>query len=240
LFLSIFAYQAYPHVVFACVASTLFFLASLFIPFTDLLPGYVNMTLLDRPFVEMILYLPLTLLGGFGLAALEQMLRGRKLKLGKSWSSLSPIISVFVITLVLILALFQYDLYPADCCDIVSADDLQAIDWMDGNLPEDARILVSSTELKVLPTDEYQGSAGGDAGTWVNPLIRRSTIFMPFNTDFSQQQTLDTVCQLQADYVYVGGTGFFFDHAGMSVHPDGYKIVFSTPKAKVYEVTGCK
>jgi hypothetical protein len=108
---------------------------------------------------------------------------------------------------------------------------------MDRNLPQDARILISSTDLNVLPTTAYQGSAGGDAGTWINPMINRVTVFMPFNKDFSQQQTLDTICQSQVGYVYVGKTGSSFNDAAMN--PDMYKILFSLPKARVYQVVGC-
>ncbi len=234
LFLSIFAYEAYPRLVFSCIVSTLLFLASLFIPVTNLLAGYVNMTLLDRPFVEIILYFPLTLLGGFGLAALEQMLHGMK-------SHLLPgrYIAVPFIALAVISALFGYDLHPSDCCDIAGTDDLAAIEWIDKNLPMEARILIASTELKVLPTDEYQGSAGGDAGAWINPLTQRTSLSMPFNTDFSQQHTLDTLCEMQVDYVYVGGTGWAFNDSGMPVQPYAYRILLALPHAKLYEVTGC-
>ena len=238
LFLSIFAYKNYPRLVFSCIVSIGLFLASLFISVADLIPGYINMTLLDRPFVEMILFLPLTMLGGFGLASLQQELRNGKMEPEKAKFAADGT-SVFFIALVVVSALFRYDLYPSDCCVIVSQDDLAAIEWMDKNLPMDARILTSSTELKVLPTDSFQGSAGGDAGTWINPLINRTSITMPFNTDFSQPQTLDTLCQLQVDYVYVGGTGLAFDDSGMPVQPDGYKILLALPKAKLYEVTGC-
>jgi hypothetical protein len=41
------------------------------------------------------------------------------------------------------------------------------------------------------------------------------------------------------EYVYVGQTGYFFNDSGMPVQPDGYRIVFALPKARVYEVTGC-
>lgn len=235
LFLSIFAYTAYPRLVFSGIVSTLFFLASLFIPLANLIPGYDITTLLDRPFVEMILYFPLALLGGFGLAALEQMLR-----VGNARFLSARSVSVFFITLVMVHALFSYDLYPSDCCDIAGTDDLAAIEWMDKNLPGDARILTSSTELRVLPTDDYQGSAGGDAGTWINPMIKRTTVTLPFTTDFSQQQTLDTLCELQVDYVYVGGTGWAFNDSGMPAQPNGYKILLALPGARIYEVTGCQ
>ena len=239
LLLSIFAYQTNPRLVFFCVVSIVFLIAGLFVPIGAAIPGYINLTLLDRPFVEMILYLPLSVLGGFGLARLEQILGSRKISLGTMQFASSKAIVVFFVALVVVNAWFEYDLYPSDCCDIVSHDDLEAIDWMDRNLPPDARILISSTSLNVLPTTADQGTTGGDAGTWITPLIDRAIIFMPFNTDFSQQQTLDIICQQQADYVYVGKTGWGFNDTGMAVFPDGYKTVFSVPNAKVYEVTGC-
>jgi hypothetical protein len=196
LLLAIFAYRSYPAVVFSCIVAVLLLLISLFAPLRNLFLGAANITLLDRPFVEMILYLPLALLGGFGLAGLETFLQERK-NLRNVYFILSQTIGPVFILLVVVNAFFQYDLYPADCCSIVSYADLEAIDWMNNTLPKDARILISSTELNVLPTDEFQGNAGGDAGIWITPLINRPTVLMPFNTDFHQQQALDTIFQLQ-------------------------------------------
>ncbi len=78
LVLSIFAFWAHPRLAFFSVISIFLLLISLFIPLGSLIPGYANTTLLDRPFVEMILYMPLTFLGGFGLAGLEQKLSEQK------------------------------------------------------------------------------------------------------------------------------------------------------------------
>jgi len=232
LVLAVFAYRAHPSLIFSSILSAALFLGSLFISLGDLIPSYVNATLLDRPFVEMILYFPLALLGGFGLAGLEHYLQSKNMPLSKA-------VPVLLILLVGVNAFFKYELYPSDCCDIVSSDDLKAIDWIDHNLPQDVRIMTSSTDLNVLPTTQYQGSAGGDAGTWINPLIRRTTLTMPFTTDFSQQATLDTLCQLQVDYVYVGKTGWPFNDSGMSTQPDAYRILLDLPNAKVYQVAGC-
>ncbi|HEX5836371.1 MAG TPA: hypothetical protein VFY26_00980 [Anaerolineales bacterium] len=234
LLLSVFAWRSYPGLVIACSGSAALLIASLFVPIVGVIPGFPNTTLLDRPYVEMILYLPLTLLGGFGLAGLEQRLQAHQ----TTWNP-GRIIGMMFITLALVNALLEYDLYPSDCCAITSEDDLAAIQWMDENLPKDALILTSSTSLNVLPTDEYQGSAGGDAGTWVTPLIGRPSTSLPFHTDFSQQETRNTLCNAGVDYVYVGQTGYFFNDSGMPVQPDGYRIVFALPKARVYEVTGC-
>ena len=240
LVLSVFAYRTYPGLVFFCTVCITFLLASLFVVLGGLIPGYVNTTLLDRPYVQMILYLPLTLLAGFGLAGLEQTLKDRVLILGKHHSIVSKIIGGLLIALAATHGLLQYDLYPSNCCLIMSQDDLEAIQWLDENLPDGARILTASTNLNVLPTDKYQGSAGADAGTWITALTGRPVSLLPFHTDFSQSQTLEILCGQQLNIIYVGKTGFSFNDDAMNVQPDAYKLLLDLPKAKIYEVTGCK
>ena len=236
--LSVFAQKSYPRLTFASIVAILLLLASLFIPVSGI-PGYGRLTLLDRPFIEMILYLPLALIGGLGLAGLEQRFEAARV-MGQgspvSWGKYLPVI---VVGAVLINALAQYTFYPSDCCAIVGRDDLVAMDWMDTNLPADARIVISSTELRVLATDAFQGAASGDAGAWINPLIHRPTISLPFQSDLSQQTTFDSLCAMQAGYIYIGDTGLRFNHDQIIVHPDWYKILLSMPNVKVYQLIGC-
>jgi len=239
LFLSIFAQWVYPKLAFSTILAIFLLFGSLFIPVQGI-PGYIDLTLLDRPFVEMIFYLPLSLLGGLGLAGLAQHLQTKQAKPGNANILWSKYIGVFFIGAVLINALFKYEVYPSGCCSIVGRDDLVALDWMDKNLPVDARILTASTELRVLATDSFQGSVGGDAGIWINPLTGRSTIPMPYFSDFSQQTTFDSLCKMGVTHIYVGETGLTFDDTKIAPHPDWYKILLSMPKVKVYQLIGCK
>jgi hypothetical protein len=142
--------------------------------------------------------------------------------------------------LIVVNALLNYTLYPSDCCSIVSRDDLVAIDWIDKHLPSEARILISSTELRVLASDSFQGAVNGDAGAWITPLTDRATIALPYHSDFSQQTTLDLLCQLDADYIYVGESGTRFSSAQIEPYPSWYKSLLSMPEANVYQVIGCK
>jgi hypothetical protein len=216
---------------------SLFLLGSLLVPVR--VPDYGNLTLLDRPFVEMILYLPLSILGGAGLAGLEKCLR----QLTDRWpiKYLKPIeyLSDVFIVLLLVNAFANYNLYQAECCSIVGRDDLVAIDWMDKNLPTQARILISSTELRVLASDSPQGAAGGDAGIWITPLTGRATLSLPYQSDFSQPAIFNTLCKRRAEYIYVGEKGAVFNTELLSTHPDRYQLLLSMPKAKIYRVTGC-
>src|SRR5688572_7894447 len=239
LFLSIFAQKAYPQLTFATILAIALLICAIFIPMLPFVPGYFNLTLLDRPFVEMTLYLPLSLMGGLGLAGLQQYLRHAQERSGTPRFSWSDSASVLCISLLLINAVSQYELYPSDCCAIAGADDVLAIDWIDKNLPSDARILVSAVDLIVLASGTAQGYLSGDAGAWITPLTDRVTVPRPYVSDFNQREVLDDLCKLDMDYIYVGEKGQAFDASQLIAHPDWYKPLLSMPKAGVYQIIGC-
>jgi hypothetical protein len=227
-----FAIKFYPNLSFTCIVSIFILIISIFIPLMGL-PGYNDLTLLDRPFVEMILYLPLSLLGGLGFAGLSQYLQQNTHMLFEKFAG------SLLIGLVVINAYINYDFYPSDCCKIVGPDDLTAIDWMDRNLPADARILISTTDLILLPSASSQGTVGADAGIWISPLINRQTLSMPYGSNFAKRETLDVLCKKEINYIYIGEIGQTFDNVQISSNPAWYKALLSMPKAGVYQVIGC-
>ncbi|PWB69497.1 MAG: hypothetical protein C3F07_19870 [Anaerolineales bacterium] len=236
LLLSVFALKAHPGSTFVCFISICLLLGSVFIPVTGLVPGYGDLTLLDRPFVEMLLFLPLAWLGGFGLAGMENYLRnsrfGSHLRM--------EYVSLFVLALVTIYSVARYDFRPSDCCAIVGKDDVVAMDWIDGQLPVDARIGIAVTEMKVMASDSFEGYSGGDAGIWITPLIGRKTSPLPYVSDFGQQNILDSLCRSDIRYLYVGETGQRFDDSQLNANPAWYKPLLFMPGTKVYEVIGCE
>lgn len=236
-FLGIFASWRYPKLTLASLLVILFLLGGLLIPVR--VPGYGNLTLLDRPFVEMILYLPLSFLGGAGMAGLEKSVRSLRERWQAGYLRFASYLTLIFIGVLLVNAFLHYNLYPAGCCSIVGTDDLVAIDWVEQNLPTQARILISSTELRVLDTNTPQGAAGGDAGIWITPLTGRPTFTFPYQSDFSQPSTLDAICRMHAEYIYVGEAGAPFNNGLLSAHPDRYKVVLSLPRTKLYQVIGC-
>ena len=283
LFLAIFGQRAYPQFTFACILTVCFLLSSLFIPVMGLIPGHENLTLLDRPFVEMILFLPLSLLGGLGLAGLLESLRGWQSPAAlapgahllraqvpgsaggqspkwledfrRGWGLLRPrqanddepryysLLSLngllLAIGLILINVFAAYDLYPSECCVIAGNDDVVAMDWMNNQLPMDARIGISATELKVMASESFEGYVGGDAGIWITPLIDRVTIPLIYDSNFDEQVTLDTLCQMSISHLYVGELGQTFNNLQLNAQPAWYKVLLSMPKVQVYEVVGC-
>lgn len=231
LLLSIFAWMAYPRLTFVSVLSVTLLLASLFVPVT-IIPNYRDLTLLDRPYVEMILFLPLSLLGGLGLAGLEKKLQERFV-----WGRF---VGFLAIGIVVINALFTYDLYPSDCCVIVGNDDVAAMDWAADQLPVDARIGIASTTLKVMMSESHEGDVGADAGIWITPLTGRTTVLLPSNLDFSQQAAVDHLCRAGVSHLFVGEVGQVFDRELLNARPEWYRPLLSMPKTGVYEVIGCE
>ena len=228
--LSIFAWMAYPRLTFVVVLTMTLLLASLFIPVAGI-PGYGDLTLLDRPYVEMILFLPLSLLGGLGLAGLEKRLQ--------KWSSWGRYVGLLAIGIVAVNACFAYDFYPSDCCVIVGNDDVVGMDWVAKQLPVDAKIGISSTQLKVI-SETSEGDVGADAGIWITPLTGQVTIPLPYNADFNDPATRKSICEKGIGYIFVGEAGYPFDSGKIGAHPEWYVPLLSMPITRVYEVVGCR
>jgi hypothetical protein len=237
LLLAVFGSWAYPRLTFASVLVIFMLLGSLLIPIRVL--GYGRLTLLDRPFVEMILYLPLSVLGGAGLAGSEKAVQPLTVRWRLRGFSLAQTLGGLLMALLFLYMVIHYNFYTANCCSIVGRDDLVAIDWIDKNLPPDAEIAISSTELNVIVSDSPQGAAGGDAGIWITPLTDRTTLLVPYQSDFSQQATVNTLCKRGAGYLYVGEIGTTFNKGLITAYPNWYRILLSMPKAKIYQLTGC-
>jgi len=222
--LSVFAWKRYSNTVFGIFFFICLLLMGLLIPVR--LERYGVLTLLDRPYVEMLLVLPLSVLGGVGTAGLGESISVRKF-------------SVLLAFLIVIHAVTQYDMYPDPCCVIVGNDDVVAIDWMANQLPVDARIGISSTQLSVTALNEFEGVSGSDAGIWIHPLTGLKTYPIPFDNDFDQTSTLDFLCAEHVTHVYAGGVGISFDRTKIDLRPKWYTPLLTISRTGVYEVTGC-
>jgi hypothetical protein len=211
-----FAFLRFRRGLYFCVLFILCILVALFVPIGIRLPGLENQTILDRPFVEIALYLPLSVLGGLGLAGLLQFmdtLQGFPEKLHRHTRILTIILLVGFIGLI---STERYNFYPSVCCNLVDYDDTIAIDWLDRNLPLDAHILVAATPMSVLPARPSAELVGTDAGIWIPSLAGREIILAPFDTDFRTKSTLEGLCQKQVGYIYAGGKEQKFNTAQLN------------------------
>ena len=236
--LSSFAFVNFPRGFYFNILFTLFILAALFIPIGNWFLGIENQTLLDRPFVEMMLYLPLSILGGLGLAGLSLTLNKVNTLPDRIRSYIKALAMILFIGFAGMIPIVRYDFYSSDCCNFVAYDDTVALDWLDKKLPPDARILTASTQLNVLPSGPT-GLVGTDAGIWIPALTNRNITLVPFDIDFRAMSTLEQLCQEQIDYVYVGSTDQKFNATQLQTKPEWYEGVLFLPDVKLYQLTGC-
>ena len=233
-FLLIFSVWAFPDLTFFLLLLISLILAGLFIPVTGFM-GYGTLTLLDRPYVQMLLYLPLSIFGGLGLAGLNQFL-----KKNSSLPKLVTQVAAFLLIAFIVLnAGENHSFYPSDCCQIVGHDDLSAIHWMDRTLPPDVSVLIASANLFVTSLESPETLAGVDGGIWIAPLISRKIVPMRGDVNFEQPEIHAEICAKNIGYIYSGGTSQSFNASQLDSRAAWYQVAFSLPAAKVYAVIGC-
>ncbi len=208
-------FRSFPRLIVFSLLAILFMLAAIFIPVTSAL------TLLDRPLVEMMLFLPLAFLGGLGVVRLP--------KFAALVLAASTIIHAWA----------AYNFSPSDCCQLVNRDDAAALDWMDKHLPADARIAIASENLNLNVFGSPMQAAGADAGIWVAPLTQRAILSLPYSTDFAAQNVHDLLCQQRVTHIYVGAMPQSFESDFVEAKPGWYEAVFSLPNARIVRALNC-
>ena len=179
-----------------------------------LLPVTRDLTLLDRPLVEMALSLPLAFLGGVGAARLPRAA------------------TAVIIVLVLLLSFNTRNFVPSECCRLVRHDDLAALDWLDANLPPHAVVGIAGTDLRVSSEEQLLQRAGTDAGVWVGPLTGRRVETLPYSIDTAQTSTRDSLCRDGITHLYVGE-----QQRSFKFQPgDWLREVYSQPGVRIVEV----
>lgn len=230
--LTIIAAMVYPKPTFFLLTWLALCILCLFIPI--IIPVHGIQTPLDRPFVQMFSVIPLSLLGGFGLAGLTQWSQRFHLKS----NLIQRFIHVSIFSLVFLNAAQNYQFYSSACCRFASRDDLAAFTWLEQNLPSDANILIPSSVLSVTSKETTQSLTGVDAGIWIMPLTSRKTTFAPQATQFTQPEIYQQLCAQGITHIYSGGMPESFKP--MQENPGGYTIAFLLPQAGIYTLTGCK
>jgi hypothetical protein len=233
-----FALKKFPVAAFSAILSILFLLGSLLLSVTRFLPAYEVQTLLDRPFVEMILFFPLAFLGGLGFAGVIKTLKDIDRWQGARQGWLAGLITAALFGAFFV-NLTQYNFSPSDCCKLFGEEDAVALAWMDRNIPSEANVLIASSETVVFESDTAEGYAGSDGGIWIPALIRRNVVAAPFQTGFDAEATLAGICQRGVTHIYAGGGKQSFDKKGFVNRPDWYEILLRLPKTQIYRVVGC-
>ena len=214
--LAIIVFQAFPQLIIFSVTAILLMLIAMFIPITQ------SLTLLDRPLVEMIVFLPLAFLGGLGGARLPK------------FANLSLVVVIFFY------AWTNFNFSPSKCCQLVSRDDATALDWMDRHIPKESKVAIAGVNLNINAFGKPMRGAGIDAGIWITPLTKNETIPIPNSTDFTSPEAHGLLCQYKIDYVYVGARSQSFAPDFANIQPTWYESIFTLPKAHIIKVLNCE
>jgi hypothetical protein len=220
----IFAFMAFPRFSLATclVILEIFLVSNINLPGT--LAGY-SLKFLDRTYVDMLLFLPMSILGGLGLAGFL-----RSLPFTPSWQAAG---SCFFVLMIGFSYAFSSQLTPDLCCNYVRAGDLQAIQWIATNTPPQATILVAAYR-------ERNYMIGTDAGMWVHVLTGRNGNRRPYSQNWSSLDVLRDACRPMGEdvFVYSGQEGYSFDRRVL----DGnklFRLEFEAGPIRVYRLTGC-
>ncbi len=181
--------------------------------------------LLDRPFVQMGLYLPLAVLGGLGAAGLGAQLSRTK--------KLSALPVVLLSLLVLVEAPSIHTFYPDQCCAYVSQDDVRAFEWLKQNASSEALIVTAGLQTSTRILEQ-------DAGIWVYAMTGLPTTKRSYNSTPYDPAFLGTICQGRKEvYLYLGGGPMSFRLSDILGDAEDYEVVFSSGNTALARVKAC-
>jgi hypothetical protein len=200
------------------------------IPVPEVLANWTGPYLLDRPFLQMFLFAPLSLLAGGGFAYLvrEWLSRISRPALGRF------IIGMTLLSLTALAVLLRpvSDFKPNPCCVYMTIDDIFLIGWMKDNVSPDSLIL-TATDPEI-NTRSVQVAI--DAGAWIPPLTELETIKFDYETDFSDAAIHRSLCQEKIRYIYVSTVHPGFSIQLLEENSPNYSPVFVLPDARLYSV----
>jgi hypothetical protein len=192
------------------------------------LPG--SQTLLDRQFLDMLLYIPFSLVGGLGLAGLMKKMP----HLLPQKPAVPVWISIGLFCLVILNFAPKSSLVPNPCCNYFTEADRSAFQWIKGNSSEHTLFVISAFSAQ-------QQKYGTDAGIWIYPLTGRGVNTLPYNTDWGLASFPEALCRFGAGqtFIYLGDADFSFKDSQLSRQP-WLRLAFQQENVKIYEVTKCR
>jgi hypothetical protein len=187
--------------------------------------------ILDTPLVRMVLFLPLSALGGLGVSGLASTVRStawhpslaRRLGLGLAG------LGVFYLAW----ALSRQSFAPSDCCLIGGADDVAIAREASQQLTPRERILIPAQA----PVN--YSLAPVDSGAWFLPLAGLNTVRWPLEADLASPAEHRRLCVLGITHVYTGGAPQSFAREELDLAPALYTPILVHPNAALYAVVNC-
>lgn len=181
--------------------------------------------LLDRQFLEIMLYIPFSLMAGLGFAGMIKKMSPDK---PMRW-----IVVPVIVGCVLFNIQSNASLIPSTCCDYFQQSDKLAFQWLRENTSKESLILIPSF-------DDNDKVFGIDAGIWIHPLIGISTNKLPFDTIWHAPNVSKEICSSGAKqtYIYSGGKQNSFDSEQL-VQEKWIDLVFKSDETEIFQVSKC-
>jgi hypothetical protein len=186
--------------------------------------------LLDRPFLQILLFFPLSLFAGGSFFYFMNELRSRisSPKSGRAMVGIG-LISLTVLT-VMIRPLSDFK--PNPCCVYMRIDDIFIIGWIKENVPKNSRILISTdTDINTQFV-----KVATDAGAWITPLTQLKTVKFDYRTDFSDTILHNAICQENIKYIYVSAVNTSFSITLIEDNKENFSPIIVLPDAQLYSV----
>jgi hypothetical protein len=187
-------------------------------------------TILDRPFVELWIFAPLSLLGAVGFAGLIEALGQRT----------GIVALAAAVTALSAHALTTYDPRASSCCTIVAPDDLVALAWLGDNVAPPDLVGIATETLQLGQSSYVTMDPPVDAGAWIQPLTGLGVVPLPANIDLSQAATREDLCSRGVRVLYIGGSGRGFDAGALIEQPAQSAVRLWLPQASVLELVYCR
>lgn len=182
-----------------------------------------TIALLDAQFINILLFIPFSMLGGLALAGgLEQI--PRKLK---------PFLLFVVIIVTCYNSPWQSTLKPDPCCDFYTNDDKVAFEWIRSSTKEE--------DLFITSTINDKQQHGTDAGTWIYALTGKNVNKRVFNTKWDISTGFPNSCSSGTTdiYIYVGGKQYSFPREQL-MDLNWTEIAFNHGKVSIFKVVKCQ
>ena len=180
-----------------------------------------NVAILDQPFIEILLCIPTSVLGGAGFAGLLNRFQLSALR----W------IANLTVALAIAFSFLSADsIYPDICCNYIKSSDIEAIEWLKKNTPQDAVVWITAFKSR-----NYMIST--DAGAWIRALTGRNVNKLDFDFEWSSHNSFESICRPDYKEVYIyKGNGFYSFTDKILADKSWLKPVFASGETKIYKV----
>jgi hypothetical protein len=181
--------------------------------------------LIDRPFVQTALYLPLAVLAGLGIAGLARR---------PTRTRVMSVLPGALLALLLIVGMPRVSAhYPDSCCAYASHDDLRALEWLRLKASPRARIVIAGLRAGTRLVET-------DAGAWVYAMTGLDTAKRSYNSTLYDPGFIQGVCQGDRDvYLYAGGGPMSFEVPPLPAIAADYGVAYSSGAASILFARAC-